>query len=143
MSHRIPGTLPFHDVKVFPEEMMARTQLTAIDNNANVGEARYRQSFTRREKRWVIKSIMEKKYYVFLNEMQTMVLRRCKDNRVAAETRSVNLPQNIASEPATSKEEMIRRRRSRFDRSRNCARNNDENWGSNWYGWIPSAGSNS
>ena len=110
--------------------MMARTQLAAIDNNANVGrkqatvergvnvgEARYRQSFTKRQKRWVIKPIMEKKSYAFLNEMQTMVLTRCKDNRAAAEAISVNLPQNIASEPVPSKEELIRKHRSRFDRS--------------------------
>ena len=109
---------------------MARTQLAAIDNNANVGrkqatvergvnvgEARYRQSFTKRQKRWVIKPIMEKKSYAFLNEMQTMVLTRCKDNRAAAEAISVNLPQNIASEPVPSKEELIRKHRSRFDRS--------------------------
>ena len=61
---------------------------------------------------------MEKKSYAFLNEMQTMVLIRCiKDNRAAAEAISVNLLENIASEPAPSKEEMIRKHRSKFDRS--------------------------
>ena len=101
--------------------MLARTQLAAIDNNTNVGRqhavvkrgrnigaARYRQSFPKTHKRWVVKPIKVKKNYVFLPEMLKTVLKKCEDGTAASGPVEVNLPPNIATEPAPSKDELIR-----------------------------------
>ena len=55
------------------EGMKARSQLAAIDNNenvgrmqavverdANAGEARYRKRYSKKQKQWVVKPILEK-----------------------------------------------------------------------------------
>lgn len=109
--------------------MVARTQLAAIDNNENagrgqavirkgnnIGEARYRKCFPKAHKRWVVKPIMQTKTYAFLPEMQQSVLNNCQDGTVVGHAAEINLPHNIASEPAPEKQELIRRHRSRFNK---------------------------
>lgn len=109
--------------------MIARTQLAAIDNNENAGrgqavilkgnndgESRYRRCFPKAHKRWLVKPIMLPKTYNFLPELQRGVLKKCEDGNAVGVIRDVNLPQNIASEPAPDKQELIRRHRSRFSR---------------------------
>ena len=69
--------------------MVARTQLAALDNNANTGrsqaviksgeragEARYKLCFPKANKRWVVKPINEKKSYQFLSDLLSEVLSR-------------------------------------------------------------------
>jgi len=109
--------------------MIARTQLAAIDNNenagrtqavikkgVNAGEARYRKCFPKTHKRWVVKPILQAKTYAFLPELQRNVLQNCQDGKVEPIEPDVDLPQNIASELAPNKQELIRRHRSRFNR---------------------------
>lgn len=109
--------------------MIARTQLAAIDKNENAGrgqavilkgnnasEARYRRCFPKAHKRWVVKPIMQPKTYNFLPDLQRGVLKKCEDGNAVALVREVNLPQNIASEPAPDKQELICRHGSRFSR---------------------------
>lgn len=110
--------------------MAARTQLAAIDNNHNTGrnqaviqkgarsgEAKYRQCFPKMHKRWVVKPVMEKKNYAFLPELQKKVLELCEGTQDSnLEPIEVDLPANIASEPAPDKQELIQRHRSRFTR---------------------------
>ena len=110
--------------------MVARTQLAAIDNNQNAGrkqaviqkgersgEARYNQSFPKRHKKWVVKPVMEKKKYDFLPVLQKKVLEVCQGTEeVSPDAIEVELPDNIASEPAPAKQELIQKHRSRFTR---------------------------
>ena len=72
--------------------MVARTQLAALDNNANTGrqaviksgeragEARYKLCFPKANKRWVVKPIKEKKSYQFLSDLLSEVLSRNLEN---------------------------------------------------------------
>ncbi|XP_078356850.1 uncharacterized protein LOC144641691 [Oculina patagonica] len=109
--------------------MVARTQLAALDNNANTGraqaqvksgehagEARFKVLFPKAHKRWVVKPISEKKSYQHLSTLLTKVLERCEAGNAAAEPMPVVLPRNIASVPAPPKEELIANHRSRFNR---------------------------
>lgn len=109
--------------------MIARNQLAAIDNNENVGrrqsiaqkgvnagEARYRQCYSKIRKKWVVKPILEKKTYNFLPEMLNRVLEKCEDGTVIPLEVGMELPKNIAPQPAPDKGELIKRHRSRFDR---------------------------
>ena len=70
--------------------MVARTQLAALDNNANaarpqalvqsgehVGQERYKACFPKAHKRWVVKPISEKKLYQYLSTLLAKVLERC------------------------------------------------------------------
>lgn len=63
-----------------------------------------------------LKLTMQPKTYNFLPELQRGVLKKCEDGNAVALVREVNLPQNIASEPAPDKQELICRHRSRFSR---------------------------
>jgi len=109
--------------------MVARTQLAAIDNNHNtgrkqaviqrgerVGEARYRPCFPKMHRRWVVKPVLEKKSYAFLPELQKKVLGMCDGTEDPLEPTAVDLPPNIASEPALGKQDLIKKHRSRFSR---------------------------
>ena len=73
--------------------MVARTQLTALDNNTNTGhsqavvksgewagEGRYKLCFPKANKRWVVKPINEKKSYQFLSDLLSEVLSRNLEN---------------------------------------------------------------
>lgn len=109
--------------------MVARTQLAALDNNANTGrnqaqvqagehagEARYKMCFPKAHKRWVVKPISEKKSYNFLSGLLSEVIKRCEEGNAVAQPVPVQLPKNIASEPAPLKADLIQQHRSRFNR---------------------------
>ena len=109
--------------------MVARTQLAALDNNANtgrsqavvqsgehVGEARYKLCFPKSNKRWVVKPISEPKSYSFLTGLLVEVIKRVEQGGAAAQPVHVQLPKNIASKPAPAKSDAIQQHRSRFNR---------------------------
>ena len=109
--------------------MVARTQLAALDNNANTGhnqavrksgeragEAWYKLCFPKANKRWVVKPINEKKSYQFLSDLLSEVLSRVEQGNAAAQSLYPHLPSNIAWEPAPTKSDGIRQHRSRFNR---------------------------
>ena len=111
------------------KDMVARTQLAALDNNANAerpqalvqsgehaGQERYKACFPKAHKRWVVKPINQKKSHQHLSILLTQVLERCETGNAVAEPLPVVLPRNIASEPAPSKEDLIANHRSRFNR---------------------------
>ncbi|XP_078352898.1 uncharacterized protein LOC144637699 [Oculina patagonica] len=108
--------------------MVARTQLAALDNNANTGriqaqvqsgeragEARYKLCFPKANKRWVVKPITEKKSYHYLSDLLSQVIKRCEEGNAAAQPVPVHLPRNIASKPAPLKADLIQQHRSRFN----------------------------
>ena len=88
--------------------MVAKTQLAALDNNANTGrsqaviksgeragEARYKLCFPKANKRWVVKPINEKKSYQFLSDLLSEVLSRgMQPHSHFIHTYQVTLPQN-------------------------------------------------
>ena len=109
--------------------MIARTQLAALDNNANAerpqalvqsgehaGQERYKACFPKAHKRWVVKPISQKKSYQYLSTLLAQVLERCEAGNAVAEPLPVVLPCNIASELAPAKEDLIANHRSRFNR---------------------------
>ena len=109
--------------------MVARTQLAALDNNANTGrsqavvksgerasEARYKLCFPKANTIWVVKPINEKKSYQFLSDLLSEVLSRVEQGHASAQPLHLPLPRNIASEPAPTKSDAICQHRSRFNR---------------------------
>ena len=103
--------------------MVARTQLAAIDNNHNTGrkqavnlrgggegEAKYRPCFPKMHRRWVVKPALEKKSYAFHPELQKKVLGICNATEDPLELTPVDLPPNIASEPAPGKQNLIKKK---------------------------------
>ena len=111
------------------EGIKARSQLAAIDNDenvsrmqavvergANAGEARSRKCYSKKQKQWVVKPILEQKAYNFLPEMSEKVLEKCESGTAVPLELNTNLPKNIATKAAPDKHEMIQSHRSRFDR---------------------------
>lgn len=109
--------------------MVARTQLAALDHNANTsrdhatatrgeneGELRYKVVFPKRSKQWIAKPIMEKTTRDHLKPMLDAIVER--KSRDAAERSatltSPHIPPNIASTPRPDKAEVISRHTSRF-----------------------------
>ena len=109
--------------------MVARTQLAALDNNANTdrkqarikegereGEARYKLCFPKANKRWVVKPISEKKSFQYLSGLLSEVVKRVELGNAVAPPMPVRLPKNIASKPAPIMADAIKQHRSRFNR---------------------------
>ena len=109
--------------------MVARTQLAALDNNANTGrnqahikegeragEARYKLCFPKANKRWVVKPISEKKSFDYLAGLLSEVVKRVELGNAVAQPMPVHLPKNIASKPAPTMADAIEQHRSRFNR---------------------------
>ena len=107
--------------------MTARTQLTALDHNANAGrkqavvqtgehsgEARYKVSFSKAQKQWAVKPIKEKKSYAQVERLMDDVVTACQIGRVEPELEELNLPKNISGTAAPSKQELVQAHRSRF-----------------------------
>ena len=107
--------------------MVARTQLTAIDNNANCGrkqatvgvgdkqsKPRYKAAYNKAQKQWVAKPIYEKKSYAHVTELMNSVVELCQSSGVSAMDEIVILPKNIAPMPAPDKEQLIADHRSRL-----------------------------
>ncbi|KXJ08546.1 THAP domain-containing protein 2 [Exaiptasia diaphana] len=82
-----------------------------IKHGERRGEPRFNKSFPKMHKRWVVKPVMKKKSYDFLPELQIKVL-----EVLVRSLSQVDLPDNIASEPAPDKQDLIDRHRSRFAR---------------------------
>ena len=91
--------------------MVAKTQLAALDNNANTGrsqaviksderagEARYKFCFPKANKRWVVKPINEKKSYQFcqtyFQRCSVVLSRGMQPHSHFIHTYHVTLPQN-------------------------------------------------
>ena len=109
--------------------MVARTQLAALDNNANTGrkqarikegeragEARYKLCFPKANKRWVVKPINEKKSFQYLSGLLSEVVKRVELGNAVIPAMPVHLPKNIASKPAPIVADAIKQHRSRFNR---------------------------
>ena len=109
--------------------MVARTQLAALDNNANTGrsqaliksgeqagEARYKLCFPKANKRWVVKPINEKKSFNHLSDLLSQVISRVEQGNAVAQPVPAHLPRNIASEPVPTKADAVQQHRSRFNR---------------------------
>ena len=109
--------------------MVARTQLAALDHNANTGreqaivskgvnegELRYKVVFPKRTKEWIAKPIMEKTTRDHLKSMlDAIVERKMQDaaERTAA-LMAPHIPRNIASTPRPAKADVIAKHTSRF-----------------------------
>ena len=109
--------------------MVARSQLTALDHNANcgrkqavvqsgprAGEARYKVSFPKAQKQWVAKPIKEKKSYAHVVVLMDTVANVCETGEVEIEPEARRLPKNISRTAPPSKQELVRKHRSRFNR---------------------------
>ena len=96
--------------------MVARTQLVALDNNANTGrsqvlvqsgehagEARYKLCFPKANKRWVVKPISEPKSYSFLTGLLTEVTKRVEQGGAVAQPVPVQLLTKHCLKASTSK----------------------------------------
>jgi len=71
--------------------------------------------FPKAHKQWVIKPISEKKSYNYLYDLMSAVIKRCEEGIAVAQPLPVQLPKNIASEPAQLKADLIQQHRSRFN----------------------------
>ena len=111
------------------KEMVARTQLAALDNNANTGrkqtrikegeragEARSKLCFPKANKRWVVKPITEKKSFQYLSGLLSEVVKRVELGNAVIPAMPVHLPKNIPSKPAPIVADAIKQHRSRFNR---------------------------
>lgn len=109
--------------------MVARTQLTALDHNANhgrkqavaqtgahTGELRFKVSFPKAQKHWVVKPIKEKKSYAHVEVLMANVVNACETGEVDIEPEACHLPKNISGTIAPSKQELVREHRSRINR---------------------------
>ena len=105
--------------------MVARAQLAALDHNANcgrkqaviqsgprAGEARYKVSFPKAQKQWVAKPIKGKKSYAHIMVLMDTVADVC----ATGEPEARRLPQNISGTAAPSKQELVHKHQSRFNR---------------------------
>ena len=111
--------------------MLARTQLAALDQNAhacrqqavvsqgaNIGEPRYKVSFPRAQKNWVVKPIKEKKDYAHVHELVGNVVHAVGSGNIeeiAEELNVPDLPRNISNTPVPDKRQLIDSHRSRFN----------------------------
>ena len=72
--------------------MVARTELAALDHNSNVnreqavlqsgvkkGEVRYRMSFTKQKKQWVVKPMKGKKEYGYVDRLLESTVHACEN----------------------------------------------------------------
>ena len=109
--------------------MVARTQLAALDHNANTGrqqarvsqggnegELRYKIVFSKRTKEWVAKPIMEKTTREHLKPIVDAIVERKMQNAAerSARVTAPHIPPNIASTPRPPKADVIAKHRSRF-----------------------------
>ena len=111
------------------EGMVARTQLSALDHNANTGrqhataskganqgELQYKVVFPKHTKEWVAKPILEKTNRDHLRPMLNAIIARKnqKPHERSAPPAAPHIPQNIASKPRPAKDEVIAKHTSRF-----------------------------
>ena len=109
--------------------MVARTQLAALDHNANTGreqatsskgesegELRYKVVYPKRSKQWIAKPIMEQTTRDHLRPILDAIVERKSQNPNdrSATIRAPHIPRNIASMPRPDKADVIERHVSRF-----------------------------
>ena len=108
--------------------MVARTQLAALDHNANTGrqqatvsrgenegELRYKVVFPKQTKEWVAKPIMEKTREHLKPILDSIVARKLKDAADRSATLTApHIPCNIATKPRPAKADVIAKHISRF-----------------------------
>ena len=109
--------------------MTARTQLAALDHNANTGrqqaraerggnegEPRYKFVYPKQTKDWVAKPLMEKTTRDHLKPIVEAIVQRKKQNvnERSAGIDTIHLSKNIAATPRPSREALIAKRTSRF-----------------------------
>lgn len=108
------------------EQMVARTQLSAIDHNFNIwrnqktddeGQPKFYRAFSKVTGRWTAKRLYEEKDYGFRLDLMDMVLeqKELKSNLTTMhQTKKKTLPQNIAKIPAPPTSELVEAHISRF-----------------------------
>ena len=109
--------------------MVARTQLAALDHNANTGrqqaivsrganqgELQYKVVFPKNTKEWVAKPIFEKTINYHLKPiLNAIVERKClKPQERSATVTAPHIPENIARKPRPPKADVIANHTSRF-----------------------------
>ena len=108
--------------------MVARTQLAALDHNANTGrqqatvsrgenegELRYKVVFPKQTKEWVAKPIMEKTREHLKPILDSIVARKLQDAADRSATLTApHIPRNIATKPRPAKADVIAKHTSRF-----------------------------
>lgn len=109
--------------------MNARSQLAALDHNANTGreqatvtrgtnqgELKYKVVFPKHTKEWVAKPIMEKTSKDHLNPIVDAIVERKKQKprERSATVTAPHIPKNIASKPRPPREDVIAKHTSRF-----------------------------
>ena len=110
------------------EGMYARTELAILDNNNNTnreqkltveGEPICRQQFLKRTKRWNVKPVMIEKNYAWKFQLMNDVLAYLDGSysKTLYSYEKPELPRNIATVPAPSKESLIEAHKSRFNMS--------------------------
>ena len=111
--------------------MVARTQLAALDHNANTGreeatsskgasegELRYKVVYPKRSKEWIAKPVMEKTTRDHLKPMLDAVIQRKQQDPEERSTLvAPHIPRNIAATPRPDKADVIARHTSRFSDS--------------------------
>ena len=109
--------------------MVARVQLTALDHSANcgrkqvvvqsgpcAGQAKYRVSFPKAQKQWVAMPIKEKKSYAHVMVLKDTFVIACETGEVDIEPEACHLPKNISGTTLPSKQELVCKQWSRFNR---------------------------
>ena len=109
--------------------MVARTQLAALDHNANTGreqatsskgesegELRYKVVYPKRSKQWIAKPIMEQTTRDHLRPILDAIVERKSQNPNdrSATIRAPHILRNIALTPRRDKADVIERHVSRF-----------------------------
>lgn len=107
--------------------MVARTQLAVIDHNCNTGrrqatvingtkqgEKRYKVVFPKGRKKWVVKPVLERKSFAFVQQLMEGVLLFKDDKSQQTSTIPGSIPKNIAPTPRPSKDEVVAAHMSRM-----------------------------
>lgn len=110
--------------------MVARTQLAALDHNANTGreqaeaskgenegELRYRVVFPKRTKDWIAKPVMEKTTRDHIRPILDSIIRRKEQQRAdrSAGIDTAHIAKNIASTPRPPRADVIAKLTTRFN----------------------------
>jgi len=109
--------------------MVGRAKITALDHNANCGrkqtviqsgprggEARYKVRLPKAQKQWVAKPIKEKISYAHVMVLMDTVANACETGEVEIEPEARYLPKNISGNAPPSKQELVHKQRSGFNR---------------------------
>ena len=85
-------------------------QQAVVSQGANIGESRYKVSFPRAQKNWVVKPIKEKKDYAHVHELVGNVVHAIGSGNIeeiAEELNVPDLPRNISNTPVPYKRKIL------------------------------------